>query len=143
MTKLQRAAYPLYQDLIGDRTANRQAAIAADGLIRVLLPVALISRRLESLIAEDAPKLAGELVVDLSGEMIENLETLDLTFTSGTFHATHGRRLFSRRDRPSDQGRRRPPQRVAGKYGQSVISPASTANLQKSYLPRHKVDQEG
>lgn len=74
-----RAAYPLYQDLIGDRTANLQAAIAADGLIRGILAGGIdIDDSLESLIAEDAPKLAGELVVDLSGEMIENLETLDL-----------------------------------------------------------------
>ena len=74
-----RAAYPLYQNLIGDRTANLQAAIAADGLIKGILSGGInIDDSLENLIAEDAPKLAGELAVELSGEMIESLETLDL-----------------------------------------------------------------
>ena len=74
-----RAAYPLYQDLIGDRTANLQAAIAADGLIRGVLAGGIdIDDSLAGLIAEDASKLAEEFAVELSGEMIESLETLDL-----------------------------------------------------------------
>ena len=74
-----RAAYPMYQNLIGDRTANLQAAIAADGLIKGILAGGIdVDDSLETLIAADAPKRAGELVVELSGELTESLETLDL-----------------------------------------------------------------
>ena len=74
-----RAAYPMYQNLIGNRTANLQAAIAADGLIKGILAGGIdVDDSLETLIAADAPKRAGELVVELSGELTESLETLDL-----------------------------------------------------------------